>query len=145
MENYRERIKRRMALLSAWILLTAGLGIYNVFCTADETGVPEIFGFQCGLACGLSLCALLLLLRYGRALKDERGLQKLYNQEHDKRMKAVRAKAGVPMVPILSFIMMGVGMVMGYTNSVIFYTLTAAAMGQLLVSSAAKLVYLRRM
>ena len=62
-----------------------------------------------------------------------------------KRMKAIRAKAGVPMVLILSIIQIIAGMVIGYFNETVFVTIIGVALFQLLASLAVKFYYMRKM
>ena len=56
-------------------------------------------------------------------------------------MKAIRAKAGMPMILISSVVMVIVGIIIGYSNTVVFYTLIAAAALQLMIACITKFVY----
>jgi hypothetical protein len=79
------------------------------------------------------------------AIKDERKLKMAYNRENDERMKAIRAKAGMPMLLITSVMMVIAAIIAGYFNIVVFYTLTAAAMMQLLLGVSVKLYHMKTM
>ena len=85
------------------------------------------------------------LMKYRSALKDETKLRVLYNQENDERMQAIRAKAGVPMVLILSILLVLAGMIIGYWNETVFVVLIGVALFQLFTSAAVKFYYMRRM
>ena len=80
-------------------------------------------------------------MKYRGALKDEAKLRLLYNEENDERMKLIRAKAGVPMVLILSMALVLASMFIGYWNETAFVVLIGVALFQLLVSLGVKLYY----
>ena len=84
-----------------------------------------------------------MIIRYNRALGDERHLQLLYNREHDERMRLIRQKAGMPILMVTSLGMVVAGVVAGYFNAVVFMTLIGAALIQLVVAVAVKLYYVR--
>ena len=149
MENYKRTIRYRIGLHIALILLTAALGVYSFF----EMGTPENAGisggalsrFQLGLIVGLGIRALTELVKLSMVVKDERKLKMAYNRENDERMKAIRAKAGMPMLLITSVMMVIAAIIAGYFNIVVFYTLTAAAMMQLLLGVSVKLYHMKTM
>ena len=104
MEKYKKSIIIRVFLLSILALLAVGLGIYDVFWATDEVKASEIFEFQCGITTALGIFALIMMIRYHKTLRSEKELQIQYNKEKDERMKAIRAKAGMPMVLIFSVV-----------------------------------------
>ena len=81
------------------------------------------------------------MLKYRGALKDETKLRLLYNEENDERMKLIRAKAGVPMVLILSLTLVLAAMIIGYWSATVFIVLIGVALFQLLASLGVKLYY----
>lgn len=145
MEAYRKTIQRRIALLSLVIALFVGILLYDQFLASEALRNSIVFSFQCGFASAASIGIVFLIVRYRKAVNDEEKLRLLYNQEYDERMSAIRNKAGVPMVLILSLIMVFVGMIAGYYNKAIFFTLELAALGQLFISAAVKFYYKAKM
>ena len=145
MEKYRKTIQRRLVLLTILALFAAGLGIYDVFGAPAAMKESAVFGFQCGVGMGLGVLSLVLIVRYRHALRDETALRKLRNQETDERLRAVRAKAGQPLLLITSCAMLLAGTIIGYWDAVIFEVLVATAIAQLLVSVAVKMVYMKVM
>ena len=99
------------------------------------------YSFQRGFSAAGILVLVIWMIKYRAALKDEAKLRLLYNQENDERMSAIRAKAGIPMVLILSLVLVLGGMVIGYWNETIFVVLVGVALFQLLVSLGVKLYY----
>ena len=145
MEAYRKTIKRRIALLSLVIALFAGILLYDQFLASAALKDSIVFSFQCGFASAASIGIVFLIVRYSKAVNDEEKLRILYNQEHDERMSAIRSKAGVPMVLILSLLQVFAGMIAGYYNETVFYALLLAATVQLLISIMVKFYYKAKM
>ena len=142
MERYKKILIIRIVLLSALALLAVGIELFDVF-WAQEHLDSITFCFQCGLACAIGILSVILIIRYGRILHDESKLQIEYNKEHDERMRAIRSKAGVPIIPIISVVIMIIGIIVGYFNVTVFYTLIAVSVGQLVIALIVKLVYMK--
>ena len=141
MKAYKKTIITRTILLVTLVLFAVGLGIYDAFFATAEMKANNIFNFQCGFTIALGALALILIIRYSKFLRNEKGLQEQYIKENDERMKAIRAKAGMPINLIFSIVMIVVGVVIGYYNELIFITLVTTAVIQLLASSIIKLIY----
>ncbi len=145
MEQYRKKLKLRMLLFSIVMLFCVVILLINQIGTIDTATETIAISFQEGFAASGIIILALTLFRYRRALSDEEKLRLLYNQENDERMKAIRAKAGVPMVLILSMSLVLAGMVIGYWNETIFVVLIGVALFQLTMSMLVKLYYMRKM
>ena len=130
-----------MLLFSCIILFCVAILLYNQFGAPDTLKNSLAFSFQCGFSASGSFVLVFWLMKYRVALKDEAKLRLLYNEENDERMSAIRAKAGIPMVLILSLALVLGGMVIGYWNETIFVVLVGVALFQLLVSLGVKLYY----
>lgn len=145
MAQYRKTIQKRMVLyvLIGILpgLMVATEGWWAALLTPDEA----VHGFTEGLAAGFAFVALAMVYRYGRIIKDDKALRRQYCCEHDERKQAVAARAGLPMLLITSCGMLLAAIVAGYYSRVIFVTLVAAAMAQLFVSLAVKLICLKTM
>ncbi|MBR3764123.1 MAG: hypothetical protein IKK57_06185 [Clostridia bacterium] len=137
-EQYRKNLHRRMRLCRllwlAYLLLTAA----TRFASPAVTEHPAYAGLLGFLAGGL-LVALISMAKYRRALKDDTILRRLYNQEHDERMQAIRARAGIPMTLILGAAMIAAGVIATFFSMTVALTLIITALAQLLVSLAVKL------
>ena len=141
MELFRKKLKTRIVLFCAVLLLFVAILLYNQFGANDAVKDSLAFSFQCGFSAAGSLALVFWLMKYRGALKDEAKLRLLYNEEKDERMSAIRAKAGIPMVVILSMMLVLGGMIIGYFNETVFVVLIGAALFQLLVSIGVKLFY----
>lgn len=145
MKEYQRVIKRRILLLGAAIGMIGVFASYNVFGATEEMKGSNVFEFQVGLAVGLGIMAAFLCIRYRHLLSDEKKLLLQYNRENDERYKAIRQKAGMPMLLITSVILIVAGIVAGYFSEVVFVTLVAAGTGQLLLGCIVKMVYMKKM
>lgn len=144
MESFRKTLKARMLLMSLVLLAFAGILVYNQFFASEILKNSLSFSFQCGFSAAGGLVLAFLLAKYQRARADEAKLRLLYNQENDERMKAIRAKAGVPLVLILSLALVFAGMIIGYFNETIFVVLIGAALFQLTVSMLVKFYFMKK-
>lgn len=145
MENYKKVIKRRIYLLTIPALIAVGLGVYNVFWAGSEVTKSYIFGFQTGAGITLGIFAVIFIIHYRILLRDEKKLQLQFNKENDERYKAIRGKAGLPLMLITSVAMVIAGIIAGYFNYTVFYTLIAAAYCQMLVCGFLKTYYMKTM
>ena len=143
MEKYKKIIIVRVFLLEILALLAVALGIYDVFWATAKVKSIEVFEFQCGITMGLGILALIRIIRYRKTLRSEKELQIQYNKVNDERTKAIQAKAGMPMILISSIVMVIAGIIIGYSNLVIFYTLIAAAALQLVIACTTKFIYVK--
>ena len=141
MELFKKKIKARIILLCTVLLLFVAILLYNQFGASDALKDSLAFSFQCGFSAAGSIVLVFWLMKYRGALKDEAKLRLLYNEEKDERMSAIRAKAGIPMVLILSMALVLGGMIIGYFNETVFVVLIGVALFQLLVSLGVKLYY----
>ena len=145
MEAYKKKLTLRVVILILVMLIFLAILLYNQFGASEELKESLGFSFQCGFSAAGLLVLIFWFVKYRSALKDETKLRVLFNQENDERMKAIRAKAGVPMVLILSIIQIIAGMVIGYFNETVFVTIIGVTLFQLLASLAVKFYYMRKM
>lgn len=144
MANYRKTLKTRIRLLLVPLLISAVLGVYDVFFAPAEIKDSFVFGYVLGITAGLAFCSIFLMFKYTRALSNETRLKKLYNWENDERLKAIRAKAGIPAIIITSVAILIAGVIASFYSYTVFYTLTAVSVIQLLVANMLKIYYKNR-
>ena len=145
MDTYKKTLRTRILLLAIPAVFAVVLGIYDVFLASPKIKESFIFGFQCGAATACGLIAVILILRYKTILHDEKKLKLAFNKENDERLKAIRAKAGLPMVLVTSVLLIIAGVIAAYFNAVIFVTLMVAAVCQMMISGIVKLIYMKKM
>ena len=72
-------------------------------------------------------------------------LREAYLKETDERMILIRSKAGMPALLITSVIMIFAGIIAGYFNIIVFYSLLAAGVCQLLLGVCLKFYYMHKL
>lgn len=149
MEVFRTKVKRRIVISSGLILVAVVLGFYSIYSLnySDSSTMSDGFvaGFQFGLILSIGVLSLVDIIKLSLAINDDTKLKILYNKEHDERLKAIRNKAGAPMIIITSVLMVLAAIIAGYFNIVVFYTLVIAVIGQLTISAVVKLVCMKKM
>lgn len=151
MEKFRTTVKRRIAISSGMALVTMVLGaysIYSIIISDISTATHSdgfVAGFQFGLIVSIFGFSVFDIIKLSLAINDETKLKVLYNKEHDERLKAIRNKAGAPMIVVTSVLMVLAAIVAGYFNIVVFYTLVIAVAAQLSVSAMVKLYCMKTM
>ena len=145
MNNYKKTIKKRILLLTLPIILAVTLGVYDVFWVSDQIKEGPVYGFQDGIITSLGLLATILVIRYRVLLKDDKKLLLMFNRENDERIKAIKAKAGIPMLPITSILIIIAAIIAGYFNELVFLTLIATAIFQMTICVLVKIIYTKKM
>ncbi|KAF5089377.1 hypothetical protein LNN31_00730 [Acetobacterium wieringae] len=151
MEKFKRTVKRRITISSGMALLALVLGAYSIYSiiTADISTATHSDGFVAGFQFGLIVSILVLsvidIIKLSLTIKDETKLKLLYNKEHDERMKAIRSKAGMPLIAVTSVLLIIAAIIAGYINITVFYTLIIAVATQLSVSAVVKLYCMKTM
>ena len=145
MEKFRKTYIIRMVLLIILALFAIGINVYDVYFSGENIYESSIWAFQSGGAIGLGLVAMITVVKMRLTLPDGEKMEQLYNKENDERLKAIRAKSGMPMLYITSIAMIVAGIIAGYSNHTVFYTLVAAGAAQLLVGVVVKAINMKRM
>ena len=142
-EAYRKTIRRRMIAMMTLseFYVAAMIAMHTLW--KVELGLTA--SFLAGFSSAMVGLAVVLVPRYRRALRDEQALRRMWNREHDERMSAIRARAGLPMLMYTSLAMMTAALLLNPWNATASVTLMLAATVQLLVGVATKLICLRVM
>jgi hypothetical protein len=145
MEQFRKKLKTRISWLSVLSVTTALMGVYDVFFASEALKNMTVFEFQGGVLAAICILSSINIIKYSKLLKDDNKLKLECNKENDERFKTIKSKAGIPIVPVFSVLMIMSGIMAGYFNITIFYTLIIVAMCQMLISGVVKLIYMKRM
>lgn len=145
MEQFRKKLRIRISWLSVLSLATALMGVYDVFFAPESLKNMIVFEFQGGVLVAVCILSLINIIKYSKILKDNSKLELEYNKENDERFKTIKSKAGIPIVPVLSVLIIMSGIIAGYFNITVFYTLIIVAICQILISGVIKLIYMKRM
>ncbi|SJZ83238.1 hypothetical protein [Anaerorhabdus furcosa] len=145
MEEYKKILNRRRLALVTFVLFSSIVLLFNQLYLEETITNPTVHGFQFGLLVGLEGIAIFMVIKITRTLMDERKIQLMYNAEHDERKVYIKAKAGQPMVLILSSILLFAAIIAGYYNTTVFFTLVGVVYFQLTVTVVIKMIYLKKM
>ncbi len=145
MDQFRKKLKVRIVWLSVLSLTTALMGVYDVFFAPETLKNMAVFEFQGGALAAICILSSIHIIKYKKFLKDDNKLKLEFNKENDERYKTIKSKAGIPIVPIFSVLMIITGIVAGYFNIEVFYILIIVAMFQVVISGIIKLIYMKRM
>ncbi len=145
MDQFRKKIKIRTVWLVVLSLTTALIGVYDVFFAPETLKNMAVFEFQGGALAAICILSSIHIIKYNKILKDDNKLKLEFNKENDERYKAIKSKAGIPIVPIFSILMMLTGIIAGYFNTEVFYILIIVAICQVIISGVIKLIYMKRM
>lgn len=144
LNEYRKTLERRMNAVRVTCLIYLLLGGVRRFLGPD-LGESIAVSMLMGAVMGGMLVMLISSFRFRRALQDEKQLLRLYNQEHDERTRAIRARAGIPLVAIYGIVLMAAGMIASFFSLTVTVTLVSVAVAQMLVSCVLKVWYMRHM
>jgi len=146
MEQYRKLLKRRIYLftalifLSVFLLMGSILGLFETNGGGDFVG-GLLEGFQSGLITGLMAIFVFFIVRYAAVLRDDKKLKEQYNRENDERRKTIKEKSGGNAMLASTIIILFAGIISGYFNQTVFFTLTGCGIFQLVLSSVLKAYY----
>lgn len=143
MENYKNTLTKRRNSTAAMILVFLALGFYTRTFLLNIDAY--IIGFISGILTSGIVMSVIIVIRYSRIIKDDTKLKMEYNRENDERMKAIRSKAGMPMIMFTSVGMIIAGILLSYYDPFIFKVLSMAAACQLTAAVIAKAYYTRTM
>ncbi len=143
MEAYRLVVKKRIRMVTLFTLFVVALILsMHFFVLKSVNGASGIlFSFLEGFAIGLDAVALVITIKSRNALKDETKLKAMYNEEHDERKAFIKQKAGIPVMTGAAIALMLGGVVAGYFDSTVCYTMAACGMFVVLYQIALKLYY----
>lgn len=143
MENYKNILTKRRNSTALMILVFLALGFYTRTFLLNIDAY--IIGFISGILTSGIVMSVISVIRYSRIIKDDTKLKMEYNRENDERMKAIRSKAGMPMIMYTSIGMIIAGILLSYYDPFIFKVLSMAAAVQLTAAVIAKAYYTRTM
>jgi len=149
MENYKKTLKKRifmmaMAIIAAAVILTFSSVILTNEGEGETFGEGMMAGFRNGLLVAMIFGFTIYIIKYRKVMNDEKQLRLAYNRENDERRQKIKLKAGGNLVIINAVILIFAGIVGGYFNVVIFYSVIGCAIFQLLVSAMIKLYLLKK-
>lgn len=146
MEKYKEIIRKRIhGVIIVTLFVAALVLLMHFFVMKSVNGASgNLFSFLEGGVIGVDLVALFYILQYRKALDSDEKLKKMYNEEHDERTQFIRQKAGFPVFTAAGVVMIVGGLVAGYINSTVSYTMAACGIFIILYQIVLKFYFLKK-
>lgn len=142
--DIQKRIKQNTGLLicSAIFLIVAASRTIPVQ-LENENASDYVSGFQLGLLIVLVIYFLNNVVKYNKALKEEKLLKQMYYKEHDERMNYINQKVGESSMWITTVIMTIATVITGYFNFTVFCTMIGVTLLQGIIQILLKWYYTR--
>lgn len=145
MEQYKDSLKSRIAVLSvgAAVMLTVlFLSEFGAFRAIGLSDFSEFLrGFQTGILLSVSLVFCYFIGRFRWLLKNDEKLKSAYYAENDEREKLIKMKVGGNAMYVCTVFILLAGIVAGYFNETVFFSLAGCALFLLLIRVALKIYY----
>lgn len=133
-----------MAIIAAVIILVFSSVILTNEGEGETFSEGMMAGFRNGLLVAMIFGFTVYIIKYRKVMNDDKQLRLAYNRENDERRQQIKLKAGGNLVIINAVILLFAGIVGGYFNVVIFYSVIGCVVFQLLVSAVIKLYLLKK-
>lgn len=143
-KDIQKRIKQNIGLLacsSIFLIVAASRTIPVQLDT--ENASDYVSGFQLGLLIVLVIYFLNNVVKYNKALKEEKLLKQIYYKEHDERMNYINQKVGESSMWITTVIMTIATVITGYFNFTVFCTMIGVTLLQGIIQILLKWYYTR--
>jgi hypothetical protein len=145
MEQYKKSLKMRIAVLSVSIAALITLLILNESGTLRAVGANEfsefLRGFQTGILFSVCIIFGYLIGRCIWILNNKEKLKAAYYTENDERHKLIMMKIGGNAMYVCTVAILIGGIVAGYFNEIVFFSLAGCALFLLVVRCALKIYY----
>lgn len=148
LEKMRGDIKRRLnfcRVFAACLVIAIGVSAAGILPVRlpNENQADYANGFQLGALTGVLAIVLMQLVKYQRALKDEKRMRQVYYAENDERMKYIRQRVGASAFKVSTVLILIVAVGASYFNFTIAMTLVAVVFVQSLVQVGMKFYFLK--
>ena len=151
MKQFEPTVHRRVLWLTVATALCLALllwGVLSGYLRPDDSRThfgDYLAGFQLGGLVGIQGILIINIIRNVRALKDETRLKAMYIKEHDERTQLIWAKSGGTVMYVCAIALILAGIVGGYYNPIVFFSLISAGVFLLLVKAGCKIYYSRKL
>ncbi len=147
MENFRRRIRSRIRVMAGYnsiLVILISRGLFHPTAGTTEAASGFMSGLNVGLVLFIQLGLTYLLVKYGRAIKDEEKLETFYIYENDERRKFINNQIGGVAINIL-LALFALGTVgAGFFNETVFFTLLASLLLTAFVKGILKIYFIRK-
>ncbi len=143
MEQYKKSLKARIAAFSAGVAVLISLlvlGESDAFAQPGLNSFSEFLrGFQTGILLSVSLVFIFFIVKYVWLLRNEEKLKSAYYAENDERHKLIMMKIGGNAMYVCTILILIAGIIAGYFDETVFFSLAGCALFLLLIRVALKI------
>ncbi len=141
-KDIQKRIKQNICLLACSVIFLIVAASRTIPVQLEtESASDYVSGFQVGLLIVLVIYFLNNVVKYNKALKEEKLLKQIYYKEHDERRNYINQKVGESSMWITTVILTIVTVITGYFNFVVFCTMIAVILLQGMIQILLKWYY----
>jgi len=141
-KDIQKRVKQNIGLLACSVIFLIVAASRTIPVQLEtESASDYVSGFQLGLLIVLVIYFLNNVVKYNKALKEEKLLKQIYYKEHDERMNYINQKVGESSMWITTVILTIVTVVTGYFNFIVFCTMIAVILLQGMIQILLKWYY----
>ncbi|MFV0550603.1 MAG: hypothetical protein ACK5L6_01605 [Anaerorhabdus sp.] len=149
MEKFKNKLIRRKNMMVGFGFIALSFILIMKFYVEDLPNLSEWLVYELefltGLFLGLEILFAIYAIKMRKALNTEELLQQLYIEENDERKRYIRAKAGQPLIMILSGVLLVVAVILGIYNFNMSLAIIGVVLFQMTVSVIYKLYLLKTM
>lgn len=142
MGKFREKIRGRII----WLMVVGiSLGISYLILFSNQDKLPQMpdfmMSFHGGVLFGIEILLIGDILKNLMAIRDEKGLKKLYIEENDERRVMIMQKTGAMGMAICIIGLGSATVISGFFNETVFFTLLGATLFTALIKGFFKIYY----
>lgn len=145
MEKYKKTLKSRIALLAIGIVMLLALLVLTqvgIISTADTQNFSDFLrGTELGLIVSVIGIFAFVMVQFIRLLGSEEKLKAEFYAENDERKKLIMLKIGGTAMYVCAVAILLAGIVAGYFNQTVFFSLTGCALFLLIIRGILKVYY----
>lgn len=148
MAEYKKILKMRIVLLIIGIAALIALLVLTqsgIISTVSSSEFSDFLsGFQMGMLVAVIGIFIFVMVQYIRLLGNEKKLKVEYFSEKDERKKLIMMKIGGTAMYVCTVAILIGGIVAGYFNETVFFSLTGCAVFLLLARGILKMYYFKK-
>lgn len=145
MEKYKKTLKTRIAILGfgiAGLIALIVLTQSGIITTTSSAAFSDFLsGFQMGMMTGVIGIFVIIMVKYVKFLGNDEKLKAEYFCENDERKNLIMLKIGGTPMYVCSIVILLAGIVAGYFDKTVFFSLIGCAMFLLIARGILKVYY----
>lgn len=146
LDSYKQSLEKRRAAIIVLISISLiAILALNFYVKAEIPEKQNLTDYATGFFTGIELACVFFLARLYKAIRNHEALKSMYLKENDERNILIRTKSGFPLIVYLSTTLFLIGLIVGYFNYTAFLTITAVAIGQIVISLILKLYWTHKL